>query len=413
MGTSDGISTYAARADSLLIEFEDGHQARYHYAWLRDNDPNLITSSNQKAPRVIDVGCKGNVPVHVDVDHDSNRVMITWENANNGEPVGFDSDWLRRFAHEPESFAAKRAGLKAQADYVEGEKIGIYQPFGDILNDEDELYSWLQCINKRGLCVLRDVPQEEGAVLRVSGLVGPPSHTIYGDTFSVKVDPDPINIAYSDAPLEYHMDLAYFESPPGLQFLHAIQFDEAIVGGLSTFIDAHAVAEELREKDPESFDVLRTVPATFIKDHVERAEPVQLFYQRPHINTTYDGEVNAVFWAPPFEGTLHIPFEDVESYYKAYAVFRDLLNSEEMKAKYGYEFRLKPGDLVTFNNRRMLHGRTAFTSTNGTRHLQGTYVDIDRFLNKLRVLGLSREQHAYSGAYWKPSERRVGVSCQR
>ncbi len=34
---------------------------------------------------------------------------------------------------------------------------------------------------------------------------------------------DPINIAYSNAGLDLHMDLAYFESPPGLQLLHCLQ----------------------------------------------------------------------------------------------------------------------------------------------------------------------------------------------
>lgn len=400
-------------ADHLQVEWEDGRAARFHYAWLLDNNPNLITSSNQKAPRRIDVDSASNKPENVHVDDTAKQVLIQWEHGAEGEVAAYDSEWLRKFAHEEAVFEEKRRELRAQKDYLQGDKEDIYQPFGDILTSEDELYSWLSCINEKGLCVLRNVPQEEGAVLRVSGLVGPPSHTIYGDTFSVKVDPDPINIAFSDAPLEFHMDLAYFESPPGLQFLHAIQFDEAIIGGLSTFIDAHAVAEELKERDAESFEVLRRVPATFVKDHIDRAEPVQLFYQRPHINTTYDGEVNAVFWAPPFEGPLHIPFGDVEAYYRAYGVFRDLLNSEEMKEKYGHEFRLKPGDLVTFNNRRMLHGRTAFTSANGTRHLQGTYVDIDRFLNKLRVLGLSRKKGSYGSAYWTPSERRVGISCHR
>ena len=34
------------------------------------------------------------------------------------------------------------------------------------------------------------------------------------------------------------------------------------------------------------------------------------------------------------------------------------------------EYRLKPGEIACFNNRRVLHGRTAFNSHNGLRHLQ-------------------------------------------
>jgi hypothetical protein len=54
---------------------------------------------------------------------------------------------------------------------------------------------------------------------------------------------DPINIAYSNAGLDLHMDLAYLESPPGLQLLHCLQFDEDIQGGLSQLLDGFRVAE--------------------------------------------------------------------------------------------------------------------------------------------------------------------------
>ncbi len=42
-----------------------------------------------------------------------------------------------------------------------------------------------------------------------------------------------------------------------------------------------------------------------------------------------------------------------------------------------FAFHLAPGDLVAFNNRRILHGRTAFDQSRISRHLEGCYVDID------------------------------------
>ena len=32
--------------------------------------------------------------------------------------------------------------------------------------------------------------------------------------------------------------------------------------------------------------------------------------------------------------------------------------------------RLEPGEMMTFNNRRMLHGRNSFKQNGGLRHLQ-------------------------------------------
>jgi gamma-butyrobetaine dioxygenase len=54
-----------------------------------------------------------------------------------------------------------------------------------------------------------------------------------------------------------------------------------------------------------------------------------------------------------------------------------------------YPFR--PGDLVGFDNRRILHGRDAFESV-GSRHLRGCYADHDDVYSKLRVL---RRQHVH------------------
>ena len=59
----------------------------------------------------------------------------------------------------------------------------------------------------------------------------------------VQSEPNPINIAYSNVGLDPHVDLAYLESPPGLQFLHCLQFDDDVVGGLSTLVDVFEAAE--------------------------------------------------------------------------------------------------------------------------------------------------------------------------
>ena len=41
--------------------------------------------------------------------------------------------------------------------------------------------------------------------------------------FDVVAKEDPVNIAYSPVQLHFHMDLVYYESPPGLQMLHCIR----------------------------------------------------------------------------------------------------------------------------------------------------------------------------------------------
>jgi gamma-butyrobetaine dioxygenase len=49
--------------------------------------------------------------------------------------------------------------------------------------------------------------------------------------------------------------------------------------------------------------------------------------------------------------------------------------------------RLTPGDLVSFDNRRILHARDAYEEGSaGKRHLQGTYVDADEMMSRLEAL---------------------------
>ena len=74
-----------------------------------------------------------------------------------------------------------------------------------------------------------------------------------------------------------------YPSPPGLQLLHCLKFDDDVVGGGSFFIDSFAVAEALRIAAPAAFTALSSIPATFLKDHSRRDHPVLLSYQRPHL----------------------------------------------------------------------------------------------------------------------------------
>ena len=197
-------------------------------------------------------------------------------------------------------------------------------------------------------------------------------------------------------------DLVYYESPPAIQLLHCLRFDETIQGGATTFVDAVAVAETLRVVDPEAFHVLTKVPATFQKIHYDRPEPVHLVYRRPHISVNNAGDVIGVFWAPSFEGALLVPEEHVCEYFRAYRKFANLLEGRQEEGGLRTEgdskirLRLKPGQLVAFNNRRMVHGRDAFEDTGqGGRHLQGCYLSMEVFANRCLVSPTIRNMRVY------------------
>ncbi|ELT94056.1 hypothetical protein CAPTEDRAFT_227933 [Capitella teleta] len=254
--------------------------------------------------------------------------------------------------------------------------------FEEISESDEGLFKWLHCLNEYGMCVVREVPTREGMVKEAAEKIWSIQQTIYGELFDVVSTPKPINVAYSDAKLGFHMDLAYYESPPGLQFLHCLKFDDCVEGGDSLLVDAWHVAEQLKTSHPEHFETLARVPATLQKIHFDREKPVYMKYQRPHIACNPRGDVIAVHWAPSFEGPLCVPEEDIEPYYAAYHKFAEMIELSETKV----QFRLEEGDLLSFNNRRMLHARDAFVLNGGMRHLQGCYVNIDEFQSRVEVI---------------------------
>lgn len=83
--------------------------------------------------------------------------------------------------------------------------------------------------------------------------------------FDVNFQPDAINVAYTKNFLPLHVDLAYLESPPGIQLLHCLRNDPQVDGGESILLDGWAVAQSMKKHYPLHFKTLSEIPATFDK----------------------------------------------------------------------------------------------------------------------------------------------------
>lgn len=76
-----------------------------------------------------------------------------------------------------------------------------------------------------------------------------------------------------------------------------------------------------------------------------------------------------------------VPLDVVDLWYEAYDKFLQISYESAV------ELKTSPGEVFVFNNRRMLHGRTAYEdSAENKRHLIGAYVDWDIIYSKMRVL---------------------------
>lgn len=137
--------------------------------------------------------------------------------------------------------------------------------YNDVLGSKSKQLDWLSALFEDGACLVTGGPSEPGTVTTLCNIVSEPQHTIYGTTFQVVTEATPINVAYSSVGLELHQDLVYYESPPGLQMLHCIDFASDVAGGESTLMDGFALLERFRAKHPREFCSLCTIPAVWKK----------------------------------------------------------------------------------------------------------------------------------------------------
>ena len=192
----------------------------------------------------------------------------------------------------------------------------------------------------------------------------PIRNTFYGTTWDVKSVKQSKNVAYTHQHLGLHMDLLYFSSPPRFQLLHCLR--NRVQGGTSYFVDSFAAAEEFIRSDPDAH-LLQTHPLTYTYDNDNH----YLSCSHPILPRDFS-LLSAVNWSPPFLG--HRPELDPETDARFIAAVKRWESLVEEPSR-RYEFRMEEGDSVIFDNRRVLHARTAYSGAAEGRWLRGCYLD--------------------------------------
>ena len=358
---------------TLSLEFDGTKQHSYHAVWLRHTckcDKCWNSSSNQSTASPLHVLPTSTIK-HAKVEGDA--LVVSWTEEHDPDHVGVHPlTWLKENAYDMGTRTLKHTS--ARPTPLKG-KMKHFQ-FSDIMSSDGKRLEWLMALYEDGLTMVQNVPLETGRVREVAQRIGNVQKTFYGETFDVVSIENPINVAYSASKLSLHQDMQYCESPPGIQLLHCLKFDSCIEGGESTFVDLFHLAEQFRIQHPEEFNVLSRVNASFYKVNPNYTPPAYFRNSRPIIVTDQDGgEVKAVHWNPHNDSPLCADPQWVEPFFDARWKFAHMLET----FPYKHKFRLTPGDLIVFNNRRMSHARNPFSLNGGERHLQGCYVNIDDF----------------------------------
>jgi len=376
------VTTVAKRVwsapDRLHIEWLDGTSSDYASLWLRDNlredrDPH-------SGQRLVDIADLPADPKIRSVAANDGAITVEWE--TEARPASFDLQWLlahasNRPSRRPEwgpKHWLEGARLNAARDFA-------WATFAEMGSNPSLRADWLMRLVQDGLAFLRDVPSTEAGILEASSRVGRVSETNYGLVYDVRSVPQPENLAYSDLGLGLHTDNPYREPVPGFQVLHAlIAFPD---GGESLFADGFAVAEHMRAAFPDDFVVLTQTPVPFLY----RSKDAELYAERPLIQLSCSGEVSAVHYNNRSIAPLRLAARDVGPFYSAYRRLAGLLRD----ARFRLQLHLGNAEIVAFDNQRILHGRTAFSSAKYPRHLRGCYLTRDSVFSEAALA--RRETH--------------------
>ncbi|HXZ60035.1 MAG TPA: TauD/TfdA family dioxygenase [Steroidobacteraceae bacterium] len=360
----------SATPETLTIEWSQGGVSEFPSLWLRDHVPE--NSDSHSGQRLVDIVELPAAPRIRTVRADDGRVHVEWE--GEARSAAFDLGWL----------AAQAAGSEAQRPelrrrlWLEGARLDARRDFAWVelaaaRSEPRVRLEWLTRLTQDGLAFISAVPCEPCALLGAAQLIGRVAETNYGLTFDVRSVPQPENLAYSDLGLGLHTDNPYREPVPGFQALHALITSPE--GGDSLFADGCALAAHLEDSAPDAFRLLTTTAVPF---HYRSAD-AELYAARPLIELSCEGQVAAVHYN---NRSIRIAPGTAPGFYAAYRRFAALLREERFQLR----LKLADGDLVVFDNQRVLHGRTAFTSAKHPRHLKGCYLTRDSVFSETGLL---------------------------
>ncbi|CAM9233349.1 unnamed protein product, partial [Lampetra planeri] len=268
--------------------------------------------------------------------------------------------------------------------------------------------AWLTSLRRHGLALLHGAPARRGQIERLANSVGFLRLTFYGNVWEV-------------------------------QFLHCVR--QAVRGGASQLVDGFAVCEQLRREQPEAFRLLASTPLNYV-DVGKTSVTSTCTLATPSYSWMSRGRVQRInLNHATRDSVLDVPLRAVRPLYAALSRFSALTESPRNQIT----FTLRPGDVITFDNWRLLHGRADYVdlrseqeagagNTDGTgntgdsgdagntgnsgntgdtgdsgdtgRLLEGCYLDWEVVLSRLRLLraGLEKETRRSASAGRLPSE---------
>lgn len=354
----------------IELAWEDGQQSTHNNFLLRENSPDQHTVHPLSREMLIS-------PLDLPDDLHaveaytvcSGALVVKWSDHHQSR---FHPGWLRDHAWFGESNKTDSRILWKDADMPDPPTFDGKSALGD----EKVLLAWLQALCDVGVSRLEGLNDSDTMLFDVVQRIGPIRETNFGRMYVLKIKDDPDSNAFTSSALIQHMDMPTRENPPGLQFLYCRR--NTTTGGEGVYVDALKIAEDLRNQKPDVFEALTTINWEFRN----KSKTSDYRATGPVINLDAEGRPCDVRITPWLRAPLKAPPHVVDRAYRSVRQFMCRAESKEYQMIINY----KPGDLLAFDNRRVLHGRRGYDAKGGERYIEGCYADRDELYSKIRIL---------------------------
>lgn len=354
----------------VALEFDDGSAGRLSMRWLRlacecETCGDTASGKRWLTPADVPAGVRA---MSIEISSDG-EMDVVWQDGH-----------ISRFAPGFLAAHAGQAGDRFQPELWGSDlpsRLGRFG-FDAVVEDDEALFQSLRALRDHGIAMLTGVPAEPEATLRVAGRYGPVRETSYGKVFDLISRPD-ARVAGETARAQIpHTDEPFRYSPPGFIFFHAIRTG-AGSGGTSLMVDGFQVAERMRTKTPHLFDLLTRHGVTFHREHAGEV----FFSAEAHvISLDASGAITGLRYNDRCLAPQTGAVEEIDGLIEALAELTRLICDPANQ----FQHQLQPGEVLVFDNQRVLHGRTAFDPTLAERHLRSCNLDRDGVHSAFRML---------------------------
>jgi len=213
------ISKVSKNGSALKVEWKDGEISSFNFLWLRDNCPSEIhKTARERTFNILNISEKI-APESFKISEDG-KLEVKW---NEDKHISYyKPSWLRKNCY---TIKRKKTYVSPYIlwDKTLNSKMSEIQiNYEVVMENEEGLIKWLELLHYYGIAIIKNAPTEKKSALKILNKISHTRQTFFDTPFEVINIPKPNNSAYTAASLRNHMDLPYFETPPGYQFLHCL-----------------------------------------------------------------------------------------------------------------------------------------------------------------------------------------------